>query len=79
MSQGRPALAFEVRRASPSESPQALAERALALVAAGADMLVVRMFSARTQPLSCTLRARISQSSHQQQPRKPLQRGWCCG
>ena len=44
MSQGRPALAFEVRRASPSESPQALAERALALVDAGADMLVVRMF-----------------------------------
>ena len=41
MSQGRPALAFEVRRASPSESPQALADRALALVDAGADALVV--------------------------------------
>jgi len=43
MSQARPALAFEVRRESPSESPQALVQRALALVEAGADILVVSL------------------------------------
>ncbi len=45
MSQARPALAFEVRRESPSESPQALVQRALALVEAGADILVVSLWS----------------------------------
>ena len=49
MSQARPALAFEVRRESPSESPQALVQRALALVEAGADILVVRLLSSVRQ------------------------------
>ena len=41
-SEGRPALIMEVHRRTPSESSQALAVRARELVAAGADVLLVR-------------------------------------